>query len=242
MGIDVGKELLSLQDPANAEFEARLTPCGHRFLGARLPQMRKLARRIAKDGWEDYLESWSPEYFEDYMLRGLVIAYVKVPVDERLRLYAEFVPLIDNWAVCDSFCSTWKPGPQEKERLWGFISPYLDSGQEFQARFALVMAISHFIDEGHIGRIIEGIERVRCDGYYCRMAVAWCLSACVADFPDEVLAYLQGSNSLDDWTFMKTVQKSLESYRVDDGAKRTLREMRDVRKGFVRQNDIGTPS
>ena len=129
--MDVRSELLSLKDEANAEFEAKLIPGDHVIIGARLPEMRKLAKKVARNGWKEYLDTWDPEYYEDYMMRGLVIAYAKVPLEERLRLYADFVPLIDNWSVCDSFCSTWKPQPDEKESLWSFILPYLDTDDEF---------------------------------------------------------------------------------------------------------------
>ena len=104
--IDARNELLALKDDSNAEFVRKLTPGIDDVLGARNPDMRDLAKRIAKDDWRSYIDSWEPVYFEDYMLRGMVIAYAKMDVHERLEEYRRFVPLIDNWSVCDSFCST----------------------------------------------------------------------------------------------------------------------------------------
>lgn len=224
--INVREELLVLADPGNAEFGAKLTPCDHKFLGARIPELRKLAKRIAKDDLEGYLAAWEPEYFEDYMLRGLATAYAKVPLDERLRLYQDFIPLIDNWSVCDSFCSTWKPKENEKEAVWDFIVPYLSTGMEYQMRFAAVMMLDHFIDEGHIHKVISEIDRVLCEGYYYRMAAAWCLSECMAKFPDVTLGYLGGECGVDDWIRSKAMQKCLESYRVSDAVKAEIRSLR----------------
>ena len=224
--MDVRSELLSLKDEANAEFEAKLIPGDHVIIGARLPEMRKLAKKVARNGWKEYLDTWDPEYYEDYMMRGLVIAYAKVPLEERLRLYADFVPLIDNWSVCDSFCSTWKPQPDEKEALWSFILPYMDTDDEFQMRFATVMMMDHFIEDGYIDKVIEEMDRVRNDGYYLKMAVAWCLATCMAKYPEKVMAYLRDGSSLDDWTYLKTIQKALESYRISDEMKEELRGMR----------------
>jgi 3-methyladenine DNA glycosylase AlkD len=229
--IDARAELLLLRDEGNAEFEAKLTPCSHTFLGARLPEMRRLARRIAKDGWREYLDSWRPEFFEDYMLRGMVIAYAEVPLEERLRLYGDFVPLIDNWSVCDSFCSTWKPKPEEKDALWSFVRSYMDSDDEFRMRFATVMMMDHFLEDGYVDRVIAEMDRARNDGYYLKMAVAWCLATCLAKYPDRTMRYLKGDCSLDDWTYSRTVQKALESYRVPDAVKDELRRMRKARGG-----------
>ncbi len=228
--MDARAELLLLKDDDNAEFEAKLIPGDHVFLGARLPEMRKIAKKIAKNGWKEYLDSWAPEYFEDQMLRGLVIAYADVPLDERLDLYRDFVPLIDNWSVCDSFCSTWKPRAEEKDALWGFVQPYMNSGEEFLMRFAAVMMMDHFIEDEYIDRVIEEMDRARNDGYYLKMAVAWCLATCMAKYPDKVMDYLRGGNTLDDWTYLKTIQKALESYRISDDMKAELRGMRKARR------------
>ena len=58
------------------------------------------------------------------------------------------------------------------------------------------------------------------------MAVAWAISVYFAAFPDEMLAYLQGSHKLDGFTYKKALQKITESYRVDKEMKKVIKEMR----------------
>ena len=227
--MDVRNELLSLRDDSNAEFAASLTPCGHRFLGARIPALRRLAKRIASEDWRGYLEDWNPEYFEDYMLRGLVIAYAKVPVDERLRLYDGFIPLIDNWSVCDSLCTTWKPKKDEKGPLWSYLIECLRRGGEFRMRFAAVMMMSHFLDDGHVDDVLEELDQAQDDGYYFKMGKAWCLATCLAKHPERTMAYLEGDNRLDEETRRMTIRKASESYRVEEDVKSRLRAMRRYR-------------
>lgn len=223
--MDHRKELLRLKDKKNAEFVAKLTPGDFRILGARIPQLRDLAKRIAKGDWKDYLDSWSMEYFEDCMLRGLVIGYVKVDVDERLRLYEDFIPYIDNWSVCDSTCSTWKPKKKELKPLWDFIMMYSNNRSEFEMRFCASMVIFHFITEEYIDDVLRVFDGMKHDGYYLKMAVAWGISMCFVKFPDKTMRYLK-KNSLDAWTFNKSIQKIIESYRVDDETKDILRKMK----------------
>lgn len=46
--------------------------------------------------------------FEERMLQGMVIGAVKgISIEERLDWVAWFVPKINNWSVCDSFCAAY---------------------------------------------------------------------------------------------------------------------------------------
>lgn len=224
--MDYRKELLKLKDEKNAEFVAKLTPGDFRILGARIPQLRDLAKRIAKEDWQNYLDNWSMEYFEDNMLRGLVIGYVKVDVDTRLQLYKDFIPYIDNWSVCDSTCSTWKPKKKEIRSLWDFIMKYSKNKSEFEMRFCASMIIFNFITDEYIDDVLKVLDGMKHEGYYLKMAVAWGVSMCFVKFPEKTMRYLKGKNSLDVWTYNKAIQKTIESYRVDDETKDELRRMK----------------
>ena len=220
--IDVKNELLALKDEGNAVFAKSLIPGDHILLGARLPDMRELAKRIAKDDWRSYIAEWDPYYFEDYMLRGMVIAYAKMDLDERLEEYRKFIPYIDNWSVCDSFCNTWKPKPEEKDAVWEFILPYLRTGKEFEMRFSAVMMLCHFVTEEYIDRIIVELDSAKNDAYYYMMAKAWTLSVCFVRFPERTMDYLE-KGTLDETTLRMTVRKIRESYRVSDVMKRKVK-------------------
>lgn len=226
--IDVDEELNRIADPKNAEFEKRLIPSDHVFLGAKSPGMKTLGKRIAKDDWRGYISSWKPRYFEDYSLRGLVIGYAKMDLEERFEQYRAFIPLIDNWAVCDSSCSAWKIRDDEKERVWDFIIPYMRKPSEFGMRFGTIVMLSKFIDDRYVDRVISEMDRARHDGYYLKMGVAWTLSVCFVKYPDRTMAYLKDC-TLDDFTYNKTLQKIIESYRVDDVTKDVIRSMKRKR-------------
>ena len=220
--IDVKNELLALKDEGNAVFAKSLIPGDHILLGARLPDMRGLAKKVAKDDWRSYIDGWDPFYFEDYMLRGMVIAYAKMDLEERLEEYRKFIPYIDNWSVCDSFCNTWKPKATEREAVWEFILPYLGTEKEFEMRFAAVMMLCHFVDEEHIDRVISELDSAKNDAYYYMMAKAWALSVCFVRFPERTMDYLE-KGTLDETTLRMTVRKIRESYRVSDDLKKKVR-------------------
>ena len=145
--------------------------------------------------------------------------------DERLRLIAAFLPEIDNWSVCDSFCSSLKLAAAYPEPVWDFLLPYLGSGREFSVRFAVVMLLFYYLDDAHIDRVLSLLDGVRQPDYYARMAVAWAVSIAYVRFPEKTLAYLK-TCSLDDFTYNKALQKAVESRCVGEPARSLLRAMK----------------
>ena len=71
------KYLESLGEPFYLQFASSLIPelPVERFLGIRLPLLRKVARRIAADRWEEWLPRSGEDSFEEVMLQGMVIGY-----------------------------------------------------------------------------------------------------------------------------------------------------------------------
>jgi len=207
------------------KFQSSLIPGEERLLGVRLPYLREIAKEISKEDWREYLNGAQDEYYEEIMLQGLVIGYVKAPPEEILSLIARFVPKINNWGVCDSFCTGLKLAKKHPCMVWDFILPYLKSEKEFEIRFAVIMMLAHFITDEYIDVVLPCLDQVRHDGYYVKMGVAWAVSVCYVKYPEKTMAYLKDSN-LDDFTFNKSLQKILESYRVDQEAKAVIRSMK----------------
>ena len=223
--MDVRNEIFARIDPDYKTFIMTLIPNKTNILGVRLPHLRQIAKTIAKGDWRTYLNDASDDYFEEVMLQGIVIGYVKTDIRERLNLIEAFVPKIDNWSVCDSFCASLKSTKQHRDVVWKFLQQYFSSNKEFELRFAIVMLIHYYIEETYIQRVIDILDRIQHDGYYVKMAVAWALSICFVKFPEWTMNYLK-NNSLDDFTYNKALQKIIESDRIDNETKETIRQMK----------------
>jgi 3-methyladenine DNA glycosylase AlkD len=221
----IREKLLNLADEKYQKFTAALLPDVDNILGVRLPLLRKLAREIAKGDWRGYMTAAGHEYYEEIMLRGMVLGYVKADADEILRYVVGFVPKIDNWSVCDSFCSGLKFTKNHKAHVWDFLQPYFTSKGEYELRFGIVMLLNYYMDKEYINRVLLILDSVKRDGYYVRMAVAWAVSICYIKLPDRTMEYLK-NNMLDDFTYNKALQKITESYRVDTAAKDFIRSLK----------------
>lgn len=221
----IRKQIFELIDTDYQKFSAALIPTINNVLGVRLPELRKIAKKIAKGDWRTYLKTAKDEYFEEIMLQGMVIGYIKTDIEERLFYVASFVPKIDNWSVCDSFCTGLKSTKENKERVWAFLQPYLSSKNEYEIRFGVVMLLNYYIKTEYIERVLKLMDRVKHEGFYAKMAVAWAVSICYVKLPVPTMEYLR-NNTLDDFTYNKALQKITESNRVDKETKSLIRSMK----------------
>ena len=164
---------------------------GRRIIGVHIPDMVSLSKTLvrrqdaldiiarfeaaaseeAQTGRRDLLSH------EEMMAWGMMINGLgRSSAALQLELLKQYVPYIDNWAVCDHVAGAAKwfgravkqslkvsladgAGPLEGndgrvcESLWKFLCGYFASDREFEVRFATVMAMCHFLDERYLPRI-----------------------------------------------------------------------------------------
>ncbi len=107
IGAEIRRKLYESADEKYRTFSLSLLPGVNKLIGVRLPVLRKMAAQIIKSGyWREYLNSSTDGIFEENMLHGMVTGGVNTDFDSKVRLIEEFIPLIDNWSVCDSFCAS----------------------------------------------------------------------------------------------------------------------------------------
>ncbi|MCL2474944.1 MAG: DNA alkylation repair protein [Chloroflexi bacterium] len=214
--------LLSYADEKGQKFGCRIIPGCSNILGVRTPIMRSLAKEIAQDDYLAYLQDAQDEYYEETMVQGMVISYLKTDIEEVLHHTAAFIPKINNWAVNDSFTMGFNFKKKDLPAVWNFVQSYLVSRKEYEARFAIVVLLAHFVNEEYIDRILAALDSVTQKDYYANMAVAWALCECYLKFPVKTLAYMQNSNFTSE-VFNKAIQKICESKRVSFEDKTALR-------------------
>ncbi|BDR81110.1 DNA alkylation repair protein [Clostridium tetani] len=225
MNKKIREEIFQLIDEDYKKFSSSLLPNIDNILGVRLPELRKLAKKVAKDDWRKFIDTTDNQYFEQIMLQGMVLGYIKINIEEILLYVAEFIPKIDNWSVCDSFCGGLKFTKNNMEQVWNFIQPFLSSKKEYEVRFAVVMLLDFYINDEYIDKVLKLLDNVNHPGYYAKMAVAWAVSICYIKFPEKTMDYLK-NNNLDDFTYNKSLQKICESLRVDKETKKIIKAMR----------------
>lgn len=222
---EVKERLMELAEEKNAKRSSMIIPRARPILGARVPDLRKLAKQIAKEDYRGFLEQCREDFFEEQMLKAFVLGYARDDIETILSYADRFVPGIGDWCVNDGFCQTFSIARKHKESVFAWLLPYVKEQKEYSQRMAAVLLMSHFLTDDYIVSVFEVLNRLSFDAYYTRMGVAWCVATAYAKYPKETYAFLL-DNRLDDWTYNKAIQKMRESLRVSKEDKEMLQSMR----------------
>lgn len=224
---EIKKILLNEADEKYKEFSSKLLPETTNIIGVRLPVLRNIAKQIYKTSGTEMLKENSFEYFEEKMLKGMLIGLIKKSPEEILFYVKNFVPQIDNWSVCDSFCCGLKFIKGNEDKMLNFIKPYIYSKKEFEVRFAVVILLNYYINDKYIDKTLELLDEVRHEGYYAKMGAAWAISICFTKYPEKTEKFLMNTK-INPWIFNKALQKIKESYKVDIKTKKKIAGLKKI--------------
>ena len=222
----IRERLEALADEKNADFAARLAPGigRERFLGVRLPALRKLAKELrGTPEAAAFLAALPHETVDEDILHAMLLSDLR-DYDASLAALDAFLPFVDNWMVCDTLRpAAVKKRPGDFERQ---IEAYLASAHPYTQRFGIEMLMSYYLGEAFDPSQLERVAAVSSEHYYVRMMQAWYLATALAKQYNSALRVLE-ERKLEKWTHNKTIQKAIESYRVSDEHKAYLKTLRE---------------
>lgn len=225
MNKNIREKLFLNKDIDYQKFSSNLLPGISNIIGVRIPILRKIAREIVQDKPYYYLDNVYNDYFEEIMIEGLVIGYLKDDYNKVEKYILRFIPKINNWSICDTFCSNLKITNKYKKDIYEIVKKQLKNNNEFANRFSLVMLLNYYIEEDYIDKIFKIVDSIKSEAYYVKMAQAWLIQSCYSKYKNKTITYLQNDN-LDNWTHNKAIQKIVESYKTNDNDKNELRMMK----------------
>lgn len=226
MHAEIQKLLTPLADPSYKTFSLALLPgLNMPMLGVRLPALRRLAKQLARQYNTQALHLLTDETFEERMLQGMIIGLLQTSDRETLSLIKQFVPKINCWSICDSFCTGLHIARRQPETIWAFLAPYFKDKREYYFRFAAVTALCHFVNGPFALDTFPLLNACPADGFYAKMAVAWAISVLCVHYPQQTLDFLT-KDDLDAFTHNKAIQKIVESYRIDADIKSAAKALK----------------
>lgn len=216
--------LYTLRDSKYKEFHSKLI-MDNNLIGIRTPELKKIASIIAKQDYKNFIKYNAKNTYEEKVIYGLVLGYLKINFKERLELLKDFIPLIDNWAVNDIVCANLKSFKKEQQEGFEFILTCIENNNSWSIRFGIVLLLDFYINDNYIDKILEICNNIQNDEYYVKMAVAWLLSICYIKYKEKTLAFLK-TTTIDTWIYNKAIQKTIESTRVSKKEKLDLKKLK----------------
>lgn len=196
-----------------AAFNQRIVNTKMPVIGVRVPDLRRLARRLAPDmGAADIskLLTAQNKSFDYVLLCGLLITHARLDDQTAINLTKQYLPHVDSWAHIDIFVE--KKRRFAGEIWWDFALECLQNEAEFTVRYGIVSLMTNFLDEAHIDQVFAALRNVKHDGYYVKMALAWLYATSAVNFFELTLAELENGH-IDAWMRNKAYQKMRESRR-----------------------------
>ena len=222
---EIISELFRKQDAAYAALQIKILPTvdPDRIIGVRTPDLRSFAKTLFSDkGTDSFLACLPHRYFDEDQLHAFIISLEK-DFEKCISDVKRFLPYIDNWATCDQLSP--KAFKKEPEKLLPYIRTWIRSDHTYTVRFAIGMLMQHFLDARFSTDYADMVAGIRSEEYYINIMIAWYFATGLAKQYDRMLPYLE-NRMLDAWTHNKTIQKSVESYRISDQQKQYLRSLR----------------
>ena len=140
----------AIADDKNREFFSRLSHTRYKLYGARVPDVRKLAKELAKEDAADDVIALPPMCYEHVMLKGILIAGATAPLGQKVKMLDGYAALIDDWALCDVACSCLKFKTREE---FDAMKAFAASQEPFKARLGLIAIESCFCKEEYAEEI-----------------------------------------------------------------------------------------
>ncbi len=222
---DLQKELIKISDKEYAAFQSKLTPGidASLFIGVRVPVLRKFAKDyIKKEEAKTFLNALPHKYYDENMLHALLISELK-DYNEIINRLDAFLPYVDNWAVCDIMSP--KALKKDKKRLIENINIWINSKHTYTCRFGIEMLMSFYLDVDFKVEYLKLVANVHSEEYYVNMMIAWFFATALTKQWVATIPYIE-SNALDKWVHNKTIQKAIESYRIENDQKTYLRNLK----------------
>ena len=221
----VQKRLFEMQDTGYRDFHARLIPTvkKEKIIGIRTPMLRKFAKEFGKtEESEMFLKALPHQYYEENNLHGLLIEQIR-DYDKCLEELERFLPHIDNWATCDLLALHMIK--KHRDIFIREVYRWIESDKPYIIRFGISMLMRHYLDVGFKPEYPEKVAAICSEEYYVNMMRAWYFATALSKHYEKILPFLE-EQRMDIWTHNKTIQKSIESYRITKEQKDYLRTLR----------------
>jgi len=229
--MNIKERLFEMQDLAYRNFHSKLIPTvdKSRIIGVRTPELRNLAKELKGTDEADEFLSVLPHYhYEENNLHGFLLEYIK-DYDACIEALNKFLSYVDNWATCDMISP--KCFKKNLSQLDEQCKLWIADGKTYTVRFAVNMLMKYYLDDNFSPEYPELVASIDSEDYYIRMVVAWYFATALAKQYDKILPYLE-NRRLEAWTHNKTIQKALESYRINPEQKQYLRTLK-IKKSDV---------
>lgn len=225
--MNISKWLKDNSETEFKDFSVRLVKTRYDILGIRLPKLRKYAKDLVNRFGADALSRLSDDTFEEIMLQGFVVAYLKTDFEDKKILIDNYLRKCDNWSLIDSFASSFKLKDKDYQNGWKMLNEYKNNQMLLQEkpyieRFVLCLSMNLYLNDQYIDEILKYSEILKDRKYAVKMANSWLLATAAIKYFDKVIDVII---KMDEETIRYFKGKIRDSYRIDEDKKERIKQI-----------------
>lgn len=219
---NIASDLFNMRDEQFAKFNAKLLPpdVAKSVIGIKTPELRKYAKTMLAPNI--FLQSLPHKYFEENQIHAVILSNIH-DFETCVKLVNEFLPYVNNWATCDQLIP--KIFAKKPDKLFQWIQKWIKSDHTYTVRFAIGLLMRFYLGDTFNQKYADMVLKVQSDEYYINMMRAWYFATALAKNWDSVIDIIE-NKKLDTWTHNKTIQKSIESFRISNNQKQYLKKLK----------------
>ncbi|AZZ65797.1 DNA alkylation repair protein [Metamycoplasma phocicerebrale] len=223
---EIQKTLFLMQDLKYKKFNCNLIPeiNAKEVIGVRVPNLRKFAKDLFKNNlYKKFLIKLPHKYFEENSIHGFIINEME-NYDEVIKQLNIFLPYVNNWANCD-LINPKKSFIKNINKLEIQIIKWTKANEIYTIRFAIKMLMTYFLDDSFKKEHLDIVLSIKSTNYYINMMRAWYFATALAKQYNSTISYIE-NKKIDNWTHKKTIQKAIESFRINENQKKYLKKLK----------------
>lgn len=218
-------ELKNLKDEKFQKFSAKLIPNIEQnlVLGVKSPLLKNLAKSLMQDPEIDkFLNNLPHKYLEENLLHCYIISNIK-DFEKCTKQIEKFLSYLNNWEVTDILRP--KCFKSHQKALISYIHKWLNNNNLFAKRLTIGLLMAYFLDEYFNKEYLTLVASKCCDDYYLNMMIAWYFSTALVKQWNDTIKILE-NKTLPIWVHNKTIQKTIESFRITKEQKEYLKTLK----------------
>ena len=159
------KELEKLGDKQYKQFTSNLGINKDYLIGVRTLELKKIAKAISKEDYLNFIKLNTHNTYEERLVHGLLIGYIKTDFDTVKALLWEFIPHIDNWALCDITIANLHIWSNYTKEGFLFVKKCLNSENEWYQRVGFIILLNYYINDEYIDQILDICNHYKTEQY-----------------------------------------------------------------------------
>jgi 3-methyladenine DNA glycosylase AlkD len=183
------------------------------YLGVRMPELRQLAKEIAKGDWRQFLIENTWRTHEEKMLACIVPQYIRprLVLTELFSYFDEIAPHLSSWAMTDTLAMKYPQISADLAESYKKIVQYVLSDNPWVIRLGIILLMANFLVDEYIDGVLILVKNINSDEYYVKMAIAWLLAEVAVTYRDKAERAIE---QVDDKTARYARQKMRDSRRI----------------------------